>query len=86
MVKVHRDGYSCLVESYFDEFLLLGWKEDVATSALEVLVASELSDEYCHELVVLVGIHSLLEVGESFGKAYWIAVAIVGTVGLLGAF
>ena len=59
--------------------LFLWWKKNVATSALEILVASEVEDEGSHELVILLWVHPLLEVGESSGVGHRLAVPIVYT-------
>ena len=43
------------------------------------------ADEQCHELVILVGVHPLLEVREALGKPHRLIAHIVWTVSLLAA-
>ena len=85
LVKFQRGLYSTLLQSLLDDCLLIGRKKDVSSSALEVLVSSEVADEQGHELGILLGKHAFLEVGESFGKTHGLAAGIVWTVFLFGA-
>ena len=84
-VKLHRLGYTCLFESYLDNLLLFGRKNNLTSSSLEVLVSSEVAGEQRHELVILVRVHPLLEVYESFGKSHGPVAYIVCAVCLLAA-
>ena len=85
LVKFQRGLYSTLLQSLLDDCLLIGRKKDVSSSALEVLVASEVADEQGHELGILLGKHAFLEVGKSFGKTNGLAAGIVWTAVLFGA-
>lgn len=67
-VEVHFGVCSHLFKHQSYHFLLLGRKQNVATSTLEILVASEVEDEGGHKLIILLRVHSLLKVGESFGE------------------
>ena len=78
-VEVHFGVSSYLFKHQSYHFLLLRWKKNVTTSALEILVASEVEDEGCHELVILLWVHPLLEVGESSGEYHRLFVMIVCT-------
>ena len=53
--------------------------EYITTPALEILVASEVENEGCHELVILLWVHPLLEVGVSSGEYHRLFIAIVYT-------
>lgn len=44
-----------------------------------------MADEQCHERVILVGVHPLLEVHEALGKPYRLVIHIVWTVCLFAA-
>ena len=66
-IKVHFGVSSYLFKHQSYHLLLLRWKKNVTTSALEILVAPEVEDEGSHELVILLWVHPLLEVGESSG-------------------
>ena len=85
LVKFQWGLYSTLLQSLLDDCLLIGRKKDVSSSALEVLVSSEVADEQGHELGILLGKHTFLEVGESFGKTNGLAAGIVWTAVLFGA-
>ena len=85
LVKFQWGLYSTLLQSLLDDCLLIGRKKDVSSSALEVLVASEVADEQGHELGILLWKHAFLEVGESFGKTHGLAAGIVWTTVLFGA-
>ena len=85
LVKFQWGLYSTLLQSLLDDCLLIGRKKDVSSSALEVLVASEVADEQGHELGILLWKHAFLEVGESFGKTHGLAAGIVWTAVLFGA-
>ena len=85
LVKFQLKLYSTLFQSLLNDCLLVWRKEDVPSSALEVLVASEVADEQGHELGILLRIHACLEVGESFGKTNGMAAGIVWTAVLFGA-
>jgi hypothetical protein len=65
--------------------LLFWWKKNVTTPTLEILVASEVEDEGSHELVILLWVHPLLEVGESSGEYHWLFIPIVCTCLVLAA-
>ena len=52
---------------------------------LEILVASEVKDEGSHELVILLWVHTLLEVGESSGEYHRLFISIVCTCLVLAA-
>ena len=65
--------------------MLLGRKNNLTAPSLEILVASEVADEQCHELVILVGVHPIFEIHEALGKPYGLVVHIVWTVCLLAA-
>ena len=85
LVKFQWGLYSTLLQSLLDDCLLIGRKKDVSSSALEVLVSSEVADEQGHELGILLWKHAFLEVGESFGKTHGLAAGIVWTAVLFGA-
>ena len=85
LVKFQWGLYSTLLQSLLDDCLLIGRKKDVSSSALEVLVASEVADEQGHELGILLWKHTFLEVGKSFGKTNGLAAGIVRTAVLFGA-
>lgn len=85
LVKFQRGLYSTLLQSLLNDCLLIGRKKDVSSSSLEVLVASEVADEQGHELGILLGKHTFLEVDESFGKMNGLAAGIVWTTVLFGA-
>ena len=85
LVKFQWGLYSTLLQSLLDDCLLIGRKKDVSSSALEVLVTSEVADEQGHELGILLWKHAFLEVGESFGKTHGLAAGIVWTAVLFGA-
>lgn len=84
-VEVHFGVCSYLFKHQSYHFLLLRWKKNVTTSALEILVASEVEDEGSHELVILLWVHPLLEVGESSGEYHWFFIPIVRTCLVLAA-
>ena len=52
-IKVHRGVCSYLLEHKFYYFLFLMRKKNCTTSALEILVASEVENKCWHELFVL---------------------------------
>ena len=85
LVKFQRGVYSTLLQSLLNDCLLIGRKKDVSSSALEVLVASEVADEQSHKLGILLRKHTFLEVGEPFGKTNGLAAGIVWTAVLFGA-
>ena len=85
-IKVHFGVSSYLFKHQSYHLLLLGRNKDGATSALVVLVASEVENEGCHKLVVLLRIHVLLEVGEAFGKYYGLFISIVCACLVFAAF
>ena len=85
IVEVHRGVGSYLLQKRSYYLLLLGWKDNFATSACKVLVASELHNKSCHELFILLREHLLLESGESAGVSHGIRAAVVGTSIVLGA-
>ena len=85
MVKFQWGLYSTLLQSLLDDCLLIGRKKDVSSSSLEVLVSSEVADEQGHELGILLGKHTFLEVGKSFGKTNGMAAGIMWTTVLFGA-
>ena len=84
LVKFQWGLYSTLLQSLLDDCLLIGRKKDVSSSSLEVLVSSEVADEQGHELGILLGKHTFLEVGEASGKPYWLGTGIMGTIVLHG--
>lgn len=84
-VKLHRPGYSCLFQSYLDDLLFLGREDNITPPTLEILIAPKVAYEQCHKLVILVGIHTVLEINESPGKPYRLVAHIVRTVCLLAA-
>ena len=69
-VKLHRLGDSDLFQSHLYDLLLLRRKYNLAASSLEILVTSEVADKHRHELVILLGVHPLLDVHEAFGKPH----------------
>ena len=85
VIEVHFGVCSYLFEHQSYHFLLLRWKKNVTTSALEILVAPEVENEGCHKLVILLWEHMLLEVGESSGVFHWLFIAIVCTRFVLAA-
>ena len=84
-VKLHRLSDSGLFQSYLYDLLLLGREGYISSSALEVLVTSEVADKHRHELVILLGVHPLLDVHEAFGKPHGLVAHIVWAVCLLAA-
>ena len=76
-VEVHFGISSYLFKHQSYHFLFLWWKKNVTTPALEILVASEVETEGSHELVILLWVHPLLEVGESSGKNHRLFIPIV---------
>ena len=78
-VEVHFGVCSHLFKHQSYHFLLLGRKQNVATPTLEILVASEVEDEVRYELVILLWVHMLLEVGESSGENHRLFIPIVCT-------
>lgn len=84
-VKVHGGVGSHPLQDYPHGFLVLGCEQDVASPALEVLVASEVQDECGHELVVLPGQHVLLHVPEAPGISHGLAAGIEGAALVPGA-
>ena len=86
MIEFHIFGYSHRFQRIEDECLLIGWERTVATASLKVRVAAPVIDANRHETVVLVGEHALLELGESTGVSYWLAVAIEAARLVLTAF
>ena len=85
LVKFQRGVYSTLLQSLLNNRLLVWRKKDVSSSSLEVLVSSEVANEQGHELGILLGKHTFLEVGKSFGKTHGLAAGIVWTAVLFGA-
>lgn len=85
MVKFHWLGDSTLFKGSLDNLLLFGRKKGVSPTAHEIGIASEVANQYVHELGILVGEHLFLEVGEPFGKYHGLVVGIVRTILLLGA-
>ena len=85
-VKLQWLGYSCLFQSYLYDLLLLGREGYISSSALEVLVTSEVADKHRHELVILLGVHPLLEVHEAASKSHGLVTHIVWAVCLLAAY
>ena len=86
MIELHLFGYSHRFQRIEDECLLIGWERTVATASLKVRVAAPVIDANRHEAVVLVGEHAFLELGESTGVGYWLAVAIETARLVLTAF
>ena len=76
-IKVHLRVSSYLFKHLSYHFLLLWWKKEDTTPTLEILVASEVQNKGCHELVVLLWEHVLLEVGESSGESHGVEHLIV---------
>lgn len=76
-VEVHIGVCSYLFEHQPYHFLLLRWKKNIATPTLEILVASEVEDKGSHELVILLRVHPLLEVGETASEDHRLFIAIV---------
>ena len=66
--EVHFGVCSYLFKHQSYHLLLLGWKKNVTTFAFEIWVASEMENEGCHELVILLRVHPLLEFSESSGE------------------
>ena len=85
VIELHFGVCSYLFEHLAYHFLFLRRDKNVTTSALEILVASEVKTEGCHELVILLWEHVLLEVGESSGEYHRLFVAIVCTRFVLAA-
>lgn len=85
VIELHFGVCSYLFEHLAYHFLFLRRDKNVTTSALEILVASEVENEGCHELVILLWEHVLLEVGESSGEYHRLFVAIVCTRFVLAA-
>ena len=79
VIKLHLGVCSYLFEHMAYLLLLLRRYKNVTTSALEILVASEVETECSHELVILLWEHMLLEVGESSGEYHRLFVMIVCT-------
>ena len=84
-VEVHFGVSSYLFKHQSYHLLLFWWKKNVTTSALEILVAPEVEDEGSHELVILLWVHPLLEVGESSGEYHRLFIPIVCTCLVLAA-
>ena len=84
-IKVHFGVSSYLFKHQSYHLLLLRWKKNVTTSALEILVAPEVEDESSHKLVILLWVHPLLEVGESSGEYHRLFIPIVCTYLVLAA-
>ena len=84
-IKVHFGVSSYLFKHQSYHLLLLRWKKNVTTSALEILVAPEVEDEGSHELVILLWVHPLFEVGESSGEYHRFFIPIVCTCFVLAA-
>ena len=85
-IEVHFWVSSNLFEYQSYHLLLLWRKKDGATPALVVLVASEVENEGCHKLVVLLRIHVLFEVCEASGKYYGLFISIIFTRFVFAAF
>lgn len=79
VIELHFGVCSYLFEHLAYHFLFLRRKKNVTTPELEILVASEVETEGCHELVILLWVHPLLEIGESSGEYHRLFVAIVYT-------
>ena len=84
-IEVHFGVSSYLFKHQSYHLLLLRWKKNVTTPALEILVASEVEDKGRHELVILLWVHLLLEVGESSGEYHRLFISIVCTCLVLAA-
>jgi len=76
-VEVHLVIGSHLSEHVEYQLLLLGRQDGEPFSALVVRVATELGNQELGELVVLVGKHVLLDLGEPLGISYGLGVSIV---------
>ena len=77
VVEVHFGVSSYLFKHQSYHFLLFWWKKNVTTPTLEILVASEVEDKGSHELVILLRVHPLLEVGETASEDHRLFIAIV---------
>ena len=84
-IKVHFgvSSYHFKHQSY--HLLPLRRKKNCTTPALEILVAPEVEDEGSHELVILLWVHPLLEVGESSGEYHRLFIPKVYTRFVLAA-
>ena len=58
------------MQSGKDYFLLGGREECMATATFKISLTSKLHNECIHKIMILLGEHSLLEIGESLGIAY----------------
>ena len=84
-IEIHLGVCSYLFKHQSYHFLLLWWKKNAAMPTLEILVASEVETEGSHELVILLWVHSLLEVCESSGEYHRLFIPIVCTSFVLAA-
>ena len=64
-VELHFFGYTYLFQGVQHYLLFLGRECRFTSSAFKIWVATEFANKQIHEILVLVGEHSLLEVGES---------------------
>ena len=85
LVKLQFLAHPHLLEHVQDEFLLAWGERDVPFPALVVLASPEVALQQGGEPFVLVGVHALLEVGESSCKAQRLAFPVEVTLSVLAA-
>jgi hypothetical protein len=83
LVKLEVFLYTCLMQSGKDYFLLGGRKECMTTATFIISRTSKLHNERIHKIMILLGEHSLLEIGESLGITYRSGISVELTIPIL---
>ena len=84
-VKLQSFRDSCLTEGSIDNFLVFRREKFDTTTEHEILVAPELGHQCPHKSLILVGEHSLLEIGEATSKPYGLCVVVELALPVFGA-
>ena len=75
-VEVEVIGRAYLLEQTANERLLRGRHGDLSAPSHEIRIAAKAGDASRHEALVLLRVHTPLEVGEAKGVALWLIVAV----------
>ena len=79
-------GDSGFFQSHLYDLLFLERKYNLSASSLERLVASEVTDEQRHELVILLRVHLVQDVHEVLGKPHRLVFRYAATTHLRGFY